>query len=134
VAVVLEGHAPDVLGDKDRLQQVFGNLIDNASRMTPEGGTVTVLLSEEAGQAVVRVVDEGPGISDADAQRIFDRFYRAQPSRDRSTGGAGLGLAIVAAIVRAHGGTISAAAREGGIGSVFTLRLPALPDDTPPAG
>ncbi|MDP2300701.1 MAG: ATP-binding protein, partial [Actinomycetota bacterium] len=128
VSVTLEGAAPAVLGDADRLHQVFANLIDNASRMTLEGGTVTVSLSAEDGFAVARVLDEGPGISDADAARVFDRFYRAQPSRDRGTGGAGLGLAIVAAIVRSHAGTITAAAREGG-GSVFTLKLPALPDE-----
>jgi two-component system OmpR family sensor kinase len=130
VSVVLEGEAPAVLGDADRLQQVFGNLIDNASRMTPEGGTVTVRLSAEDGLAVARVLDEGPGISETDAARVFDRFYRAQPSRDRSTGGAGLGLAIVAAIVRSHAGTITVAARGEGVpGSVFTLKLPALSDD-----
>ncbi|MBN2840654.1 MAG: HAMP domain-containing protein [Coriobacteriia bacterium] len=127
VAVMIEGEAPLVLGDKDRLQQVFGNLIDNASRMTPEGGTVTVRLSADGDYSVAEVLDEGPGITPEDAARVFDRFYRAQPSRDRSTGGAGLGLAIVAAIVRSHGGTIIAAPRAES-GSVFTLRLPALKD------
>ena len=127
VQVLIEGESPLVLGDADRLQQVFGNLLDNASRMTPEGGTVTVQLAGEDGFAIARVLDQGPGLSEEDASRIFDRFYRAQPSRDRSSGGAGLGLAIVAAIVRAHGGTITAASREEG-GSVFTLRLPAVKD------
>ena len=125
VAVVLEGTAPLVLGDRDRLQQVIGNLIDNASRMTPEGGTVTVQLSAEGSSAVVRVLDEGPGIPEEALPHVFDRFYRAQPSRDRSTGGAGLGLAIVAAIVRAHAGTIVAERRPEG-GSTFTMRLPAI--------
>lgn len=125
VAVALEGTAPPVLGDRDRLQQVIGNLIDNASRMTPDGGTVTVQLSAEGRSAVVRVLDEGPGIPDAALPHVFDRFYRAQPSRDRSSGGAGLGLAIVAAIVRAHAGTIIAERRPEG-GSAFTMRLPAI--------
>lgn len=125
VRVLLEGEAPPVLGDRDRLQQVFGNLIDNASRMTPEGKTVTIRLSAEGGQAVARVLDEGPGISDEALPHIFDRFYRSQASRDRSTGGAGLGLAIVAAIVKAHTGTIVAERREEG-GTVFTMRIPAL--------
>lgn len=128
VTVVLEGEAPLVLGDADRLHQVFGNLIDNATRMTPEGGTVTVRVSGEDDRAVARIIDEGPGITDEDAARVFDRFYRAQPSRDRTTGGAGLGLAIVAAIVRSHAGTITATSRPEG-GSVFTLSLPALSDD-----
>jgi len=125
VRVALEGTAPPVLGDRDRLQQVIGNLVDNASRMTPAGGTVTVRLSAEGGQAVLRVLDEGPGISDAALPHIFDRFYRAQASRDRSTGGAGLGLPIVAAIVRSHAGTVTAERRAEG-GSVFTVRLPAI--------
>ncbi|MGB4441094.1 MAG: ATP-binding protein [Coriobacteriia bacterium] len=125
VCVVLEGSAPRVLGDRDRLQQVFGNLIDNASRMTPEGGTVTVRISAEGGESVARVLDDGPGIAEVDAPHVFDRFYRAQASRDRSTGGAGLGLAIVAAIVRSHTGTVTAARREEG-GTVFTMRLPSM--------
>ena len=125
VRVVLEGTAPPVLGEKDRLQQVLGNLIDNASRMTPEGGTVTVAIAAENRQSVVRVLDEGSGIADADIPHVFDRFYRAQTSRDRSTGGAGLGLAIGAAIVRSHAGTVEAARRDEG-GSVFPLRLPSI--------
>jgi len=114
-----------VLGDRDRLQQVFGNLIDNASRLTPEGGTVTVRISAEGRESVASVLDEGPGIAEEDAPHVFDRFYRAQASRDRSTGGAGLGLAIVAAIVRSHTGTVTAARRDEG-GTVFTVRLPSM--------
>jgi two-component system OmpR family sensor kinase len=125
VQVEIEGSAPRVLGDKDRLQQVLGNLIDNASRMTPEGRTVTVRISAEAHESIVQVLDEGPGIADADLPHVFDRFYRAQASRDRSTGGAGLGLAIVAAIVKSHGGTVTASRRDGG-GTIFTLRLPSI--------
>ncbi len=125
VRVVLEGSAPRVLGDRDRLQQVFGNLIDNASRLTPEGGTVTVRISAEGRESVASVLDEGPGIAEEDAPHVFDRFYRAQASRDRSTGGAGLGLAIVAAIVRSHTGTVTAARRDEG-GTVFTVRLPSM--------
>ena len=103
---------------------MFANLIDNASRVTPEGKIITIELADDADQVVARVIDEGPGISEKDAARIFDRFYRAQSSRDRGSGGAGLGLAIVAAIVTAHGGSISAAPRPEG-GSIFTLRFPA---------
>ncbi len=125
VHVALDGGAPPVLGDRDRLQQVLGNLIDNASRMTPEGGVVSVRLSAENGSAVVRVSDQGPGIPEADLPHIFERFYRAQTSRARASGGAGLGLAIVAAIVRAHGGTVAATSAADG-GSVFTVSLPAI--------
>lgn len=125
VQVTLEGSAPPVMGDRDRLQQVIGNLLDNASRMTPEGGRVRLELSSEGRESVLRVLDEGQGISDEDLPHVFDRFYRSQTSRDRSTGGAGLGLAIVSAIVRSHGGTVSAARRDEG-GTVFTLRFPAI--------
>lgn len=125
VRVEIEGSAPRVLGDRDRLQQVLGNLLDNASRMTPEGGTVMVSITADGAESVLRVLDEGPGIADEDIPHVFDRFYRAQASRDRTTGGAGLGLAIVAAIVKSHGGSISAARRDGR-GTVFTLRLPSI--------
>jgi len=127
VAVTVEGRAPEVLGAADRLQQVVGNLVDNATRHTPAGGHVRVILSGEAGWAVLRVVDEGPGIPPADLANLFERFWRAQYSRDRATGGAGLGLAIVRAIVASHGGTIEAANRPEG-GAAFTVRLPSLRD------
>jgi signal transduction histidine kinase len=125
VVVTVEGQAPLVLGVRDRLQQVIGNLIDNATRHTPAGKHVFVRLSEEEGQAVLRVVDEGSGIPSADLANLFERFYRAQYSRDRASGGAGLGLSIVRAIVDSHRGTIRAANRPEG-GAVFTVRLPKL--------
>jgi two-component system OmpR family sensor kinase len=125
VTVKVEGAAPLVLGSRDRLQQVVGNLVDNAVRHTPTGRSVTVALSEEGGEAVLRVIDEGPGIRDEDLANLFQRFYRAQYSRARATGGAGLGLAIVKAIVTSHRGTIEAANRPEG-GAVFTVRLPKL--------
>jgi two-component system OmpR family sensor kinase len=125
VTVTVTGHAPDVLGSRDRLQQVVGNLVDNATRHTPAGRAVSVDLSEEGGNAVLRVADEGPGIPPRDLPNLFERFYRAQYSRDRATGGAGLGLSIVRAIVTSHHGTIEAANRPEG-GAVFTVRLPKL--------
>lgn len=127
VKVVVQGDAPAVLGDRDRLQQVVANLVDNASRMTPRGGTVTVALAGDGDRALLSVLDEGPGIPPADIPRLFDRFYRAQLSRDRTTGGAGLGLAIVKAIVTAHAGELEVANRPEG-GARFTVRLPALSD------
>lgn len=127
VAITIEGDAPTVLGDSDRLQQVVANLLDNASRMTPRGGTVRVILASDAESAVLSVLDEGPGIPEAALPHLFDRFYRAQASRDRSSGGAGLGLAIVQAIAQAHAGEIVAANRAEG-GSSFTLRLPSIAD------
>ncbi|GAB4284979.1 MAG: hypothetical protein Kow0067_07350 [Coriobacteriia bacterium] len=125
---LVDGEAPAVLGDPDRLQQVVANLVDNASRLSPPGSIVHVELAAENGQAIVRVTDEGPGIPEDALPHLFDRFFRAQPSRDRLSGGAGLGLAIVSAIVKAHAGTIEASNRPEG-GSVFTLRLPALHDE-----
>lgn len=127
VRIEMTGTAPAVLGSRDRLQQVVGNLVDNATRHTPAGKRVTVALAEEGDEAVLRVMDEGPGIPPADLAHLFQRFYRAQYSRDRKTGGAGLGLAIVKAIVAAHRGTIEAANRPEG-GAVFTVRLPKLKD------
>lgn len=121
------GDAPVVLGDRDRLQQVVANLVDNASRMVGDGGRVLVELGAEPGLAVFSVSDDGPGIPDEDLQRLFDRFYRADTSRTRSSGGAGLGLAIVKAIVTAHGGTIDAENLSPS-GSRFTVRLPSLDD------
>jgi two-component system OmpR family sensor kinase len=125
VTVTVEGASSMVLGSRDRLQQVVGNLVDNAVRHTPSGKKVTVSLSDEGGQAVLRVVDEGPGIPPADLSNLFQRFYRSQYSRDRASGGAGLGLSIVKAIVTSHRGTIEAANRPEG-GASFTVRLPRL--------
>ena len=106
--LTVNGKAPLVLGDLDRLQQVIANLVDNASRIAGEGGHVTVELSQtEDGDARIAISDNGPGIADEDLARLFDRFYKTDMSRTRS-GGSGLGLAIVKAIVSMHGGTVTA--------------------------
>jgi two-component system, OmpR family, sensor kinase len=114
-----------VAGDRGRLRQVFDNLLSNVRAHTPPGTSATIAITVDADQAVCRITDDGPGISTEDAGRLFERFYRADPSRSRASGGAGLGLSIVAAIVAAHGGTVAAAPapREG---AVFTIRLPAI--------
>jgi len=128
VTLTVNGRAPLVLGDQDRLQQVVLNLVDNASRIVGEGGHVQVELTAEGDRAVLSVIDDGPGIPDEDLPRLFDRFYRADSSRTRQSGGAGLGLAIVRAIITAHGGRIEAANRPGG-GARMTVVLPALPEE-----
>jgi len=128
VTLSVNGRAPLVLGDQDRLQQVVLNLVDNASRFVGAGGHVVVELTAEGDRAVLSVMDNGPGIPEADLPRLFDRFYRADSSRTRSSGGAGLGLAIVRAIVTAHGGRIEAGNLPGG-GARMTVVLPALPDE-----
>ncbi len=99
-------------GDRDRLRQVLGALLDNALRHTPSGGQVHVSAGarpEPDRNVRIEVADTGPGIAPQDMPRLFDRFYQADRARDRSTGTSGLGLAIVRAIVEAHGGTVGAA-------------------------
>ena len=113
-----------VYGDRGRLRQVFDNLLSNVRAHTPPGTAATVAVSRVGDEAVCQVADDGPGISAEDAARLFERFFRADPSRSRASGGAGLGLSIVAAIVASHGGTVSAAPAAGG-GAVFTVRVPA---------
>ena len=115
---------PLVEMDRTRIAQVVGNLLENAITHTPEGGSVTVL-TESTGAVAVRVsvVDTGPGMTNADAEMVFERFYRVDPSRARSTGGAGLGLTIARQLVEAHGGTIHAES-EIGEGSRFVFELP----------
>ena len=109
--------------DPMRIRQMMGNLIDNARRHTPEGGSVRILGDVAAGIVSIRVVDTGEGIDAAHLPNIFERLYRVDPSRARATGGTGLGLAICREIVKLHGGTI-AVASEPGEGTTFTVRLP----------
>jgi len=112
-----------VMGDDNQLRQVVANLLANAREHTPAGTPVHVSLAAADGSAVLAVADEGPGLPDAETEKVFEPFYRADPSRTRETGGAGLGLAIVAAIVEAHGGTVAAASQPGA-GATFSVRLP----------
>ena len=109
--------------DPVRIRQMMGNLIDNARRHTPEGGSMRILGDVAAGIVSIRVVDTGEGIDAAHLPNIFERLYRVDPSRARATGGTGLGLAICREIVKLHGGTI-AVASEPGEGTTFTVRLP----------
>jgi two-component system, OmpR family, sensor kinase len=113
----------EVNGDRDRLRQVLDNLLANIRAHTPEGTTATVHVDQIGDQAQIEVRDNGPGMLDSDAQRVFERFYRADPARARTGGGSGLGLSIVAAIVTAHGGTVSAASTPGE-GLVVTVLIP----------
>ncbi|MGW3163104.1 sensor histidine kinase [Streptomyces sp. NPDC001142] len=121
---------PGLTADPVRLRQAIGNLVSNAVRHTPEGGRVALhaYVSEAGDQVVVDVVDTGSGIAAGDLPHVFDRFWRAEKSRNRRTGGSGLGLAIVRKLVEAHGGAVDASSVEGQ-GSVFTLRLPTDPTD-----
>jgi two-component system OmpR family sensor kinase len=164
------GAAPIVLGDDVRLRQVIGNLMSNALVHTPDGTPVEVRIrpgtpdGERAGPPApqgqasaprsgvpgarrrwptvqVEVADHGPGLTPEQADRVFERFYRADQARTRQAGGTGLGLAIVSALVTAHGGTVTVAPTPGG-GATFRIVLPLAPEvvghdvpsaDAPPA-
>jgi two-component system OmpR family sensor kinase len=116
-----------VTGDGDRLRQVLTNLVGNVARHTPAGSPAEIALGRVPdGGAVVEVRDHGPGVSPDQAGKIFERFYRADSSRNRGSGGSGLGLAIVAAIVGAHQGHVSVAETPGG-GLTVRVLLPAEP-------
>ena len=109
--------------DSTRITQVVGNLLENAITHTPDGGAVSVLAAPANDGLEISVTDTGPGIEPGDLPRIFDRFYRADRSRSRTTGGSGLGLTIARRLVEAHGGTLEADSSLGE-GSRFTIRLP----------
>ncbi len=121
----------EVVGDAGRLRQVLDNLLANVRAHTPEGTPATVGVHLEGDWVGLEVADEGPGIPDDALERLFERFYRADPSRARRSGGSGLGLSIVAAIVAGHGGRVAAANRRGG-GVSITVRLPAAGAPSPP--
>jgi signal transduction histidine kinase len=116
-----------VWADPDRIGQVLTNLLDNALRHTPAGGTVTVSCRTVEDQVEYVVADSGDGIAAENLPHVFDRFYRADTARDRGHGGSGIGLSIARALVEAHRGRIAAASAGPGRGSTFTVRLPAQP-------
>ncbi|HEX5949857.1 MAG TPA: ATP-binding protein, partial [Actinomycetota bacterium] len=107
--------------DPERLRQVVVNLLSNALRHTPAGGRIEVSTCATDGGATLEVLDSGPGIAPEDLPHVFERFYRGAGAK--GTSGSGIGLAVAAELVAAHGGSIEARNREGG-GAVFTVRLP----------
>jgi len=123
-AITLEAPAPVmVTGDDTRLRQAVGNLMRNALVHTPPASAIEVALETHDGVATMSVVDHGPGLKPDDAGRAFEPFYRADASRSRDSGGAGLGLSIVAAVVDAHGGRVKVSETPGG-GATFEVELP----------
>ncbi|NNU82298.1 two-component sensor histidine kinase [Geobacillus sp. BMUD] len=112
-----------ITADEDLLSQVWLNLIHNAIKFTPKGGTITIQLQRRGEQAIVTVSDTGPGINEHDQLRIFERFYKADKSRHRAAGGSGLGLSIAKKIVDIHHGIISVQSQPGE-GATFTVELP----------
>jgi len=115
--------SPGVQGDPTLLRQALENLLDNAIRLSPEGGTVRIAVRDAGGALAIEVGDEGPGIAPEHRARVFDRFYRVDEARSRDRGGAGLGLAIAWWAVEAHGGRIELES-EVGKGSTFRIVLP----------
>jgi two-component system OmpR family sensor kinase len=112
-----------VTGDDTRLRQVLGNLVRNALVHTPQQTPVEVAVGTDDGVGRMSVADHGPGLAAEDVERIFEPFFRADPSRSRDSGGAGLGLSIVSAVVSAHGGRVKVSQTEGG-GATFEVELP----------
>jgi signal transduction histidine kinase len=124
LAVSVSGSDVTLDFDETRVRQIVSNLVDNALTHTPNNGIISISLVGESTGLTMSVSDSGPGISRDDIPRIFDQFYRADQSRTRATGGAGLGLTIVKRLVEAHGGQISVAS-EPDHGATFTVVLPA---------
>jgi signal transduction histidine kinase len=114
---------PAVCVDRDRLTQVMGNLLSNALHYVPRGGHIGVEIRREDDEVVVSVIDDGPGVSPEDLPHVFERFWRADPARQRATGGSGLGLSIARYVVEAHGGRIWAEPTPGG-GLAVRFSLP----------
>lgn len=118
------GEHIDVCVDKDKMSQVLNNLISKAVKYTDNYGNIQITVIQENENVVITVEDNGCGIDDNDIQYIFERFYRTDKSRNRSTGGAGIGLTITRAIVQLHGGTIHVESKKG-VGSLFKVTIPA---------
>ena len=113
----------EMFADPGKLAQVCYNIIENASKYTPDGGSIRVTLRRMGRDAVLEIADTGVGIPEADLPHVFDRFYRVDKARSRDTGGTGLGLSIVQQIVRLHAGSVTVAS-EMGKGTTFTVQLP----------
>jgi two-component system OmpR family sensor kinase len=125
--ITLSANGPVVVeGDDLRLRQVLGNLVRNALVHTPQQTPIEIAVSTVNGVGRISVADHGPGLSSEEVVRIFEPFYRADPSRSRDSGGAGLGLSIVNAVVSAHGGQVHVKETSGG-GVTFEVELPLAP-------
>jgi CheY-like chemotaxis protein/two-component sensor histidine kinase len=129
VAIELPSSPAHVKGDHKRLVQVVANLLNNATKYTPEGGTLQLRLDADGPDFVLTVQDDGIGMEPSLVARVFDLFTQAERTPDRSQGGLGLGLALVKSLVELHGGTVQASSPGPGKGSSFTVRLPRYAQD-----
>lgn len=127
LATRLAPSLPGLTADPGRLGQVLAGLVANALRHTPPGGQVTVTTQAAGPGVAITVTDTGEGIAAEHLPHIFERFYRADPARDRAHGGSGIGLTIARSLVTAHGGTLTAASDGPGTGARFTITLPVSP-------
>jgi signal transduction histidine kinase len=130
VALEIPARACTVSGDEHLLRRAIENLLDNALHYTPDGGRVRVACDRAGDHCAFSIADSGPGIAPRDLPHIFSPLYRGESSRNRQTGGAGLGLTVARTILRRHGGDLRAANREEG-GAIFTGILPAVEDALP---
>jgi two-component system sensor histidine kinase SenX3 len=121
--VVIGAPGAEMVGDRQQILTALRNLVSNAVTYSPDATRVSVTTRTDTGMVEIDVKDQGIGIASHDLDRIFERFYRADPARSRATGGTGLGLAIVKHVCENHGGDV-AVWSESGVGSTFTLRLP----------
>lgn len=124
IELAINGEAPDIRIEPNRLKQVLINLIDNAYKHLPEGGKIEISLSSADGSSSIRIEDNGIGFGDVDLSQLFERFYRTDSSRSHGITGSGLGLSIVHAIVHTNGGTITAFNAPKG-DAVFLITFPA---------
>lgn len=127
-ALHLPPHRVMVHGDRKRLVQIFANLLNNAAKYTPENGNITLKIQVKKSRVIIEVVDDGSGMEPELVKRVFDLFEQAQRTSDRSSGGLGLGLALVKSLVELHGGSVAVASKGIGKGSKFTVVLPRLPE------
>ena len=122
--IAVAADAAALVGDPAKLHDVLRNLVENAANYAPEGTTITLSAQRDGDHVALMVEDEGPGIPEADRQRVFERFYRVDKARSRETGGTGLGLSIVKHLVGLHGGDVRVENRPSG-GARFIVRIPA---------
>jgi PAS domain S-box-containing protein len=134
LSVTVPGPALWITADATRIEQVIANLVTNAIKFTPPGGTISLEVGREGDEALLRVRDTGTGIDPALLPRIFDLFVQGDTSLDRAKSGLGIGLALVRQVVQLHGGTVTAHSDGPGTGALFTVRLPVSPAPAPNPG